>query len=384
MKIRFCQLWLLATTAWSIEPKTHVLYLGANAMVQWRGEERPLVAVRGDALVIEADGKPVPVSAQTRDLRIRLDPAVKLSRATATLTELQAERAYSAATHPDRQYETAAGLAQGAEAASDLALAEWRAIESAATQVTPGSGRQPGSVDPDYAASLARAEQVYSDSLQAQRSAPNAAGRPVSDGYDTFRLSFKVASSRPLSRPYLLAILRYRDEPGNAKSGRVQVYAQELPAVDATPRRVHLLRSGLPPGYELERYSLHLYEGTREIATTASAQRLELTTEEAFHYALVEHLAQLRSATQPPQPARDFWPAGLTARLQEENRNRFVWIGVDRVGRAAGVFHDEDGRLPVTDPDILEILPELRFLPALARGKAVPGVCRTNLGEQSL
>jgi hypothetical protein len=30
------------------------------------------------------------------------------------------------------------------------------------------------------------------------------------------------------------------------------------------------------------------------------------------------------------------------------------------------------------------VLPDLRFFPALEKGKAVPGICRVNLGEVAL
>jgi hypothetical protein len=134
----------------------------------------------------------------------------------------------------------------------------------------------------------------------------------------------------------------------------------------------------------LENFEVHLYDNGHEVSTSASAKRVELTTDEAFQYAVVEHLTDLRAATQPPQPARSFWPADLPARLAADNQNRLMYVRVDRHGGATGAFHDAVGKLPITDADIAALLPMLYFFPALDKGKAVSGMCQVNLGEVPL
>lgn len=385
--LRLCSgLGLLAAGAGADAPKTHVLYLGADLAVQWRGELRPVQDAEANSFVLGVDGRRVTVPEFSANIQVRLESALKLSPLSATLDRVRGGPAYTEENNPHRGVEQAVGHAQDAAAVADLAAADLREQERAATRDRPD-----GSLNPQFKESYERAKQRYDDSIHALSQDINApdqpVGRPVaasSGSQDAFSLSFDLSAPKPLARPYLVVAVRYL-VPGEAAAGpRIAIFTQALPRTDGKPRRVHFFRGGFPPGYQLQRYQVHLYDGPREIPTTASAKRVELTAEEAFQYALAAHLADLRSATQPPLPARDFWPADLAARLGEENRNRLVFIRVDREGRPAGVFHDAESRLPVTDADITALLPELRFLPALEKGKPVAGVCRVNLGEQAL
>lgn len=365
------------------EPRTHVLHVGADLSIPWRGESRPVVAMRGEAFVIAVDGREVVLPPEGGPAQIRLDAALKLTGRTATLAGMKGEPAFSTANNPYRASEVSVALAQGAEAVSDLALAQLRATEVNATY-----GRADGTVDPFYKEQLASAQQQYQDSLHAQSTVRDSVDLPghreVGAAHDAFRLSFTVSAAQPLSRPYVVVVVHHLAQPGNPKTARVLVFGQALARVDETPRQVHFLRDGLPPGYQLERFAVHLYDRGQEVATNASPRRVELTAAEAFQYTLVEHLADPRRRTQAPEPARDFWPADLAARLAPENHNRLVHVRVDPEGRVTGVFHDPDGRLPVKEGDIAAVLPELRFLPALDRGRPVPGMCRVNLGNEPL
>ena len=373
----------LAATLRADEARTHVLHLGADFSIAWRGEARPVVAVRGEEFVIEVDGREVALPREGGPAQIRMDAALKLTDRSANLTGLKGEPAFTAANNPYRSSEMAVALAQGAEAVSDQAVAQLRAAEVNATY-----GRADGTVDPYYKEQLAAAQQQYQDSLHAQNTVRDSVDLPghreVGAAYDAFLLSFTVSAPNPLGRPYAVVVVHHLAQPGNPKTARVLVFGQALARVDATPRQVHVLRGGLPPGYQLERFAVHLYDRGQEIATNVSSRRVELTTDEAFQYALVEHLANPRTETQPPMPARDFWPADLVTRLVPDNRNRLVYVQVNPEGRITGVFHDPDGRLPIKDADIAAVLPELRFLPALDRGKPVPGVCRVSLGDLAL
>lgn len=363
------------------EPKTHVLYLGAEFSVTWRGKTGRVIDVEGESLVIDVDGVRTPLRAATAQLPIRMTPTMKLDRGLAQMSEVQADSAFSEGNNPHRSSEQGAALAQSADAQADHALANLRDAQGMA-----GAADSDRVADQTMKAMLASAEQAYKDSAHAQSSTNNSPGGQAAGsatGHDAFLVSFEVAAPQALNRPYAMVFVRYFEQPGNPRSVRVRIFPLTLARVDERPRRYHLLRAGLPPGYELDRYAVHLFDAGREIATTTAAKRVELTSEEAFQYTLATHAAGPDESS-PPLPARDFWPADLTARLAEGNRNRLVHVRVDQAGRPTGVFHDAEGRLPVTDTDIVALLPELRFLPALAKGKPVSGVCRVNLGPQAL
>jgi hypothetical protein len=364
-------------------PKSHVLHLGATISVLWQGELRPVVDASGYSFVIEVNGKRITLPENDGQLQVRMDSTLKLSPWSATVERLTSVQLYTEENNPHRSIEAGVMRAQDAVAVADLAAMEMRALERLATLYRPG-----GNLNPALRQQLQAAEQRHTDSLHALGADINSpAGQPEritgSAGqhrYDAFSVSFDLASPRPLARPYAVGVVRYLDQTER----RIAVFPLALPRVDEKPRRVRMFRGGFPPGYQLERFDLHVYDGGREVATTVSSKRLELTREDAFQFALVEHLADPDKATQPPVPAREFWPADLPARLNADNLNRILFAQVDKHGHATGAFHDRAGKLRITDADIVALLPELRFLPALENGKPVPGVCQINLGDDPL
>ncbi len=372
---------LAATPPVSDAPKTHVMHLGADVSVVWKGKPRPVIDAHGNSFVIDVNGSRTTVPESSRDTQVRLESALKVDTWSATVSAVKSDLARSMDNNPHLASEAAAAQAQDAAAMSDIAAANFRQMERMAT-----IGRADATANPALTAQLENARQMLDDSLSAQathRNAPDSArGMPSGiNDHDALALSFDLAAPRALAKPYLVLAVRYQT-PGN--KGQVAVFTQALPRIDESPRRVRFFRGGFPRGFELERCEIHLYEAGREIPTNVSSRRLELTADEAFQYALVEHLAAPDERTQAPAPAREFWPADLSTQLSAENHNRFIHVRVNKDGLPAGAFHDEAGKLPVTDADVLAVLPTLRFLPALAKGKPVPGMCRINLGANPL
>lgn len=374
-----------ASTPAADEPKTHVLYLGADFSVSWQGESRPVVGVRREEFVLDVDGREVAVPGESANRQIRMDTVLKLAGLSAEVTRLKGEPGYTPENNPHRGSEQAMTMAQDASAASDVSLGQLRNLQIDATWA-----RADGTVNPDLKGKLDEAQQNYTDSLHAQNATARATeglvqAHPAGARHDAFILSCDFSAPRGLSRPYAIVVVHYLEQPGNPKTARVAVFPQALLRVDERPWRLRFFRGGLPPGYQLERFSVHLYDGGREVPTTVSSRRIDLTTADAFQYQLVNHLSDPERENLPaPMPARDFWPADLPARLAAENRNRILFVQVDKDGRAVGAFHDKEGTLRITDADVVSLLPELRFLPALKKGKPVPGLCQVSLGEQPL
>lgn len=364
------------------DAKTHVLYLGADFSVNWRGKAGRIVDVEQDtSLVLEVDGVRTHLRSASAGLAIQMEPKMKLGDDLATLVDVEGIAAFSAANNPHESSERGAAMAQDASALADLA-----ALNLRNTEMSVGATDAERVADPSQRAHLGSAQQTYRDSLHANNAGPNTlVGQSAGDvGHDAFRLSFTVATPRALRRPYAMVFVRYLEQPDNPKSARIRILPLTLTRVDAKPRRYHLLQAGLPRGYHLDRFSLHIFEDGAEIATTASSKRVALSLEEAFQYTLVTHLVDPGDATQPAGPAREFWPPDLTTRLDEANRDRLVYLRVNPDGHTNAAFHDEAGRLPISDADIIRLLPELRFLPALDKGKPVPAMCRVNLGLRAL
>ena len=81
-----------------------------------------------------------------------------------------------------------------------------------------------------------------------------------------------------------------RDRPGTVQN---LVYAKELHPIDAHPTNVHFVEDGFPQDFELVDFQLHVYNRGEEVATTVSAERVELTRDEAFEYVRIEYILSL-------------------------------------------------------------------------------------------
>lgn len=372
--------------------KPYTLYLGANLTVEWQGKLWPVRGVMHNSFVIEAEGKRVPV--RDTDLRMKINPTLKLTAARATITEVKAERAYTRANDP-RHYAHGAMLAAGeASDASDLAagrLNNMANVDGAEQNViahwNPDWGPTPS---PTFSAGdLANASDRLQRSLSVQgsdiSSVPDAVSKEQTELarklFDAFSLSFKISTAKPLVKPYLVVMVRFRDQSGDPKGTRLLVYAQVLPTVDDRPQTVRLLRGGFPRGYQLVNYQIHLYDHGTEVATSAAPNQMAMTSDEAFKYSTLDYAVRNRHKTLPPTPAGSFWPADISARLPAKDLGRTYYVKVDKNGRAVGYFDDQAGVRPVRDAELDAVRPELRFNPALNKGKPVEGIVAVNLGR---
>ncbi|HTX66639.1 MAG TPA: hypothetical protein VMD31_12775 [Opitutaceae bacterium] len=366
-------------------PKPYTLYLGADLSIERDAKTCPVRGVERNAFVIEVDGKRVPV--RNADLQMRIDSALKLTTAYATLGGIRAERVYTPANNPLRREEQAMDLANYNSSVVDEAADELRYAQMMAAAGKMGASDAAGNsitlplLDSDSEAQFA----ALQSSLQAQHSelssAANMAARTRADTCDALYLSFDLSSRQPLEDPYVVAIVRFRENPDNPKSTRVLVYAQALPAINDKPQTVRFFRGGFPPGYQLVDYQIHLYDHGTEIATSAAAKQLAMTTEEAFQFASADYAARNRNQTLPPAPAKAFWPGDLPARLSVKKLDRTLYVKVDKDGRVAGFFDDAACIRPVNDAELEAVRPELHFFPALAKGKSIESVVAFNLGQ---
>lgn len=82
-----------------------------------------------------------------------------------------------------------------------------------------------------------------------------------------------------------------------------------------------------------------------------------------------------------PVRARSFWPNDLHTRLLPDQLGRTLYIQVGKDGMTQKIFEDDECKTPITDTEIAALTPELHFMPALEKGKAVEGVAQLTLGR---
>jgi hypothetical protein len=262
----------------------------------------------------------------------------------------------------------------------------------AANMGTPETQGALDAVAASASASAADADSAYQSSVYSESSDLNASrnfsirmqSELAAERFDAFSLTFEVSAPRPLTKPYIVVVTRYREQPEQPDTGRIWTYAQALPRVDTKPAKVQMRRGGFPPGYKLEDVQVHLYDQGIEVATNIARKRVAITADEAFQFSIIGYIEQHRGATLQPAPLKMTLPANLRQRLAAEKLSRSFYVKVGKNGMPAGAFADEACVEKITDPDLEAAALALRFNPALNVGKPVEGVAPVRLDQLTL
>lgn len=380
-------------------PKTHTLFMGANLAIVSKDSRLPVKNVQQNSFVVQGPRGEIVVHPDDRQFQLKVNDALKLATDCATVDHLAFERTYTPGNDPMQKFADAARVSAYMASGVDSSTAGLRNAEGAlgyATAVATPGGNEPGNasaleMQAHAAESLATAQTDFDRSQASNNmdvfSTVGTSSRLNSDlnaeRFDALRVTFQVSSPRPLTTPYVVIFLRFLQEKDRPDTASVWIYAERLPDIDEHPHKVTILRGGFPPGYQIDSYHVHLYEGPTEIATSVARKRVALTTDEAFQYSVIDYAGRNRELTVEPSPAKAFWPADLSARLTAEKLDRILYVKVRKDGTAAGLFEDQACTQAVGDAALEAVLPDLRFQPALAKGKPVEGVVMMKLGRKT-
>jgi hypothetical protein len=161
------------------------------------------------------------------------------------------------------------------------------------------------------------------------------------------------------------------------------VYARALNEIGARPQKIHILKGGLPPGYTLEKYQIHLYNAGREIASDVAPQRVPLTRDDAFAYMKIEYLSTHKGETLTTVPALGKLDKKAKTTLTEPQLTGAYFVKVSKEGLPLEAFTDEACSQPV-EAVVSTVVNGVRFYPALEKGKPVEGVARLVLSELTI
>ena len=364
--------------------------MGAEIMVDWKKEVIPVEDVTSKEIVIRPDSGLVniPLSQQ---VNLFIKESLKVAAAQLEVSDFKAERAYSPALDPIRRMATAAALASGPSQMADLAsgqvmqanmhvMGAYNVLNAA--RGTPLQGQAEAAVaqaEAEYGVAAGNLNDLYNtpvsntDDLSSSAAAINAQG----DRFDAIRVTFDVTTDRNLKDPYYAVIAQIRN-PGSKKDQvRKWAYLKSLGGPLHPGQSAHVLvyQSGLPQGYILESCEVHLYDRKNELATNLSSKRMELTTDEAIDFEIVDYISANKGRTMPASLLSAGDPASAPERTGETCHVR---VGPD--GRVVGVFSDSAGKKPLNNPAIEASLKQLRFKPALDAGKPVESIVAIKLG----
>jgi hypothetical protein len=370
------------------EPRPLSLFMGTDISVE---RDKKLFRVRdinGGSFVISVDGRNdlVPMRGSPRNLKI--DHTLKLTGTSASVTGLVGERAYTPGNDPrmKRQIEDArvntalgdaASLAMGqysavqmrvgnplAEGGGVMAAKEAEAVANVAARAANALEMARVAGDRQMSSSVSGADAQF----QAQRDL-------AENRFDAVEVEFTVSSEAPLANPYMVLLVHYLEKEGLPDTARNMVYARSLEPIGTKPRKVHALQGGLPPGYVLQEFQVHLYNDGVEIATDVAPKRVALTRDQAFQYLKADYLRQHRGETLAAIPAIGKLDADTQTRLTHAQLTGRYFVKVSSEGQSLATFADE-ACTQQAESEIAALAEKVRFFPALENGKRVEGTAR--------
>ena len=384
----------------STPPKPYRLFMGSNLSVVSKDLALPVIDVRRRTFVVKGPRGDQFVNPNDRQFQLKIDDALKLSSAFAMVENLNVERIYTPGNDPMDKFVTMTQVSGYMADQADNAMQAQRYSESGVGQASAFAAIEAGSEGEPAALAQLATSQAHLGNAQASAdraqwttrmqaiSPASMSGRLTSDlaagQFDGVRVTFKLSSPRRLETPYAVIFIRYLEQQDRPNTANVWIHAEKLPDIDESPRTITIQGGGLTPGYHIDSYHVHLYEGTAEIATTVSPKQVALTTDEAFQFSVIQHITANRDQTKDPAEAKAFWPGQLQNRVPADMLSRIFFVKVGPNGRALGLFEDKDCAQPVTNAGLVALIPELRFLPALTKGKPVVGIAPVKLGDPGI
>lgn len=366
------------------EEIVQTLFMGTDVVILKDREFFQVQRIAGGSFIIEVKGRPVRVPIDSRNVRMKVEPSLKLSSVTATVDNLRSVRTYTPANNPTKKALAAAGRAAGAAAAADLAMDQYITVATSAQnamitapipqEVTGQLGQAVSNAGAAVTAATAQGTPV-GEVLHGM------SGERAEELFDAVDVEFELSSATPLLEPHLVVVSRYRYRGTGTGTDRTMIHAQALDPVDHRPRKISIRQTGFPRGFELEEVQVHVYEAGEEVASNVAPNRVPLGREEAFQYLLMEYVAGHKGATLPAVPAIGQLTADVRAQIPADLLDRVFYVKVGKDGRAVEAYVDKAGTVRVEDRYVTLAIKRVLFKPALEKGRPVESLCRFKLSS---
>lgn len=357
-------------------PKDHALFVGTNLKIADGDRYLDLVGASADTVTVLADGQP-------RTLRrkavgaVRIEPGLKLSSLVAQIDRFETAAIKIAPTGDRWAADRMQILLDSLSAQTTDAMdANYRQVQEAAgaLRVAEGDGRDGAQQR------LANANAAYAKSVNTNDSLRTAVPSflPQAAGSNGVEVSCELSAPRSPREAYALLVTEYRT--GSREAPQYAVHVEPLRRLGPRPERLRLVQSGLPEGFLLGPVELHVYADGQELATNRSAQRVDLTADDALRYLVLAHVASHPKETLPAAPLKIAVPAGFKEQVPAEELERplYVTVGVD--GTVRGVSAAADKAVATTAATEAAVR-KFRYHPALEAGRPVESVVPLTLAD---
>jgi hypothetical protein len=384
--------------------KTHTLFMGADISVGYKNGVYPVQDVLGSTWLIDVAGERRQVATRDQHVDIRTTPIMKLTRGSAAIFHLLTERGYTMDNDPSVRITR--DLADSAKlnfsyqvfnnqvaaivgsvgdgplsgmrlAASTMAISDLRELMGSGAAVPSlATNGQPSAAQNEITTNSAGGNAGPDVEMYGRRG--------LSLGFDAMHVSFDVAADHVIRSPYIVTFTRFREKNAKPNEVKMLIYAAQLHEIDRRQQSVDIVEGGFPPEFEMIGFQLHLYEGRKEIATNVAPKRVELTGDEAFEYLKMDYLAAHKGETLAARPLMGTLPGNFPEMAKSVRFSKDLYVRVSKDGMAEGAYRDSLGTMPVNDPDLDEILRNIRFQPSLEKGTPVEGLAPLNLRHLEL
>ncbi|HTH47394.1 MAG TPA: hypothetical protein VMB21_07780 [Candidatus Limnocylindria bacterium] len=421
--------------------KPYVVFMRTDVTVEQNRQMFPVKDVSGRSFVVVKDGQRKEVPMVGEPHKIGFDHVLTLARSTASLTNLKSKRAYTPGTDPRMVRMREVNLANSVIGDNaSLALGRFSNPQGVFGQnaganvprgtVGPGgagggsgnsgssagsgtSGGGPGSsvvapapstggstyvdafnIDPNPnpmrgAADRAFDEMTMAEDMMASNIGQASMARLQAESdlakqmFDAVEVSFEFSSQVYLEKPYLVVVTHFHtpaDGPGELRQG---VFAKALDAIGSKPTWIDVIHGGFPPGFELDEVQVHLYSNGREIPTEVAPKRVALSRDDAFEYLKIEYLSGHPGETMVASPAIGRPTKAEQLKLTPNQLKAVYYAKVSAEGVPLGTFADEACTQPV-EGLVGELAQNVRYYPAMEKGKLVEGTARLKLMDLPL
>ncbi len=369
------------------EPKTHTLFMGADVYVEQDKEFYRVEDVVGGSFVIKVKGKEVGVPSEWGAPKLKSDHSLKLTATSVTVDHLKADRVYTPGNDPRTKFAAANNDSQTMQ--GDAGAVALRVVN--AQEYVAQEARDPHGFGAQAQAQLASEQKMQNNSNAAVSAASGmstsqlgAMQDELAEGlYDALDVEFDASSDRSFQKPYVVVMVQYHEKGSKPGESHSALYAMALKRLDSESQKVRIHKSGFPRGFELEKFQVHVYDGGKEFATSMAENQVRLTRTEAFTYLLLDYLGSHKGATLPAAPAMGRLSAEEKARLSADQLSLTYRVKVTKDGLPVAAFTDERCSNPA-DAAVGSLIANVRFYPALEKGKAVEGVAELRFHRLAL
>lgn len=221
--------------------------------------------------------------------------------------------------------------------------------------------------DFDRAADRITDPQVWSDNVQKKE------GSLESGAPSALLITAEISAPTRITDAYLVGVVRYRTEES---VGNDILFFDRIPVLDPKPRKIEIIKEGLPGEFEVLDVQVHIYRNGQELVTDRSPKQFALTRDEALEYLALARVGAHPAENLPPEPAWALAPAELFASNQPEKFDYPLTVKIDSTGQVIAI--DETTIAPESVKSVVE---DMFFLPALEEGVPVAGVAHINLQD---